>query len=68
MMRVWRRWAVPITWRVTMTTTKTLYPGSLIRVALYGHVQTVRVLRVLPAGTVDVQRADGACFRLSGLA
>ena len=54
--------------KTPMTTTKTLYPGSLIRVTLYGHVQTVRVLRVLPAGTVDVQRADGACFRLSGLA
>lgn len=48
-------------------TTKTLTPGAMIRVMIYGKMRTARVLRVLAAGTVDVELANGACFRLSGM-
>jgi hypothetical protein len=41
--------------------------GQYINIALYGHMQRVLVLAVHRAGTIDVQRVDGKCFRVSGL-
>lgn len=42
-------------------------PGQYIRMALYGHFEKVKILAVHRAGTIDVQRHDGKCFRVSGL-
>ena len=39
-----------------------------IIVTIYGRDYPARILRSHPAGTVDVQLADGRCFRVSGLA
>ena len=41
--------------------------GQYIHLALYGHMQRVLILAVHRAGTIDVQRSDGACYRVSGL-
>ena len=41
--------------------------GDYITISLYGKTQRVRVIAVYPFGTVDVERADGECFRVSGL-
>lgn len=41
--------------------------GDYITTTIYGKAQRVLVLAVYPTGTVDVQRADGQCFRVSGL-
>lgn len=41
--------------------------GEYINVTFYGKTLRVLVLKVHAFGTVDVQRADGACFRVSGL-
>lgn len=41
--------------------------GDYITTTIYGKAQRVLVLAVYPAGTVDVQREDGQCFRVSGL-
>lgn len=41
--------------------------GDYIDVSIYGRRIRVRVLKIHAFGTVDVQRADGACFRVSGL-
>lgn len=35
---------------------------------IYGHRELCLVLRDHGNGTYDVQRADGRCFRVSGLA
>lgn len=42
-------------------------PGQFIRLSLFGHYERVRILAVHRAGTIDVQRMDGRCFRVSGL-
>lgn len=35
---------------------------------IYGHLEPCNILKVNPAGTVDVERiSDGRCFRVSGL-
>lgn len=41
-------------------------PGHYIRISLYGHLEKVKVLAIHRAGTIDVQRHDGKCFRVSG--
>jgi hypothetical protein len=41
--------------------------GQYINLALYGNIERVLVLAVHRAGTIDVQRSDGKCFRVSGL-
>jgi hypothetical protein len=41
--------------------------GDYINVSIYGAAVRVRVLKIHAFGTVDVQRADGKCFRVSGL-
>jgi hypothetical protein len=45
----------------------TMKIGDYINVSIYGRRIRVRVLKIHAFGTVDVQRADGACFRVSGL-
>ena len=42
-------------------------PGQFIRLSLFGHYERVRILAVHRGGTIDVQRQDGRCFRVSGL-
>jgi len=42
-------------------------PGQFIRLSLFGHYERVRILAVRRAGTIDVQRQDGRCFRVSGM-
>jgi len=42
--------------------------GDYITATIYGHAVRCKVLAIHAAGTVDVQRADGQCFRISGLA
>lgn len=42
--------------------------GDYITTTIYGHSVRVLVLAIHAAGTIDVQRADGKCFRVSGLA
>lgn len=44
-----------------------IQPGTTITVSIYGRPRLVTVLRVHPAGTIDVQCVDGRCFRVSGL-
>jgi hypothetical protein len=41
--------------------------GDYITTTIYGHPVRVLVLAIHAAGTIDVQRADGKCFRVSGL-
>jgi len=41
-------------------------PGQFIRLSLFGHYERVRILAIHRAGTIDVQRQDGRCFRVSG--
>ena len=41
--------------------------GDYITTTIYGKAQRVLVLAVYAAGTIDVQRADRQCFRVSGL-
>jgi hypothetical protein len=41
--------------------------GQYIHISLYGRLERVRILAVHRAGTIDVQRSDGACYRVSGL-
>lgn len=41
--------------------------GQYIHISLYGHLERVRVLAIHRAGTIDVQRSDGKCFRVSGV-
>lgn len=41
--------------------------GDYITVQVYGAPARVLVLKIHPFGTVDVQRADGLCFRVTGL-
>jgi hypothetical protein len=41
--------------------------GDYITTTIYGRAVRVLILAVHPAGTIDVQCADGRCFRVSGL-
>lgn len=41
--------------------------GQYIHISLYGRLERVQVLAIHRAGTIDVLRADGQCFRVSGL-
>jgi len=41
--------------------------GDYINISLYGAPVRVLVLKIHAFGTVDVQRVDGKCFRVSGL-
>ena len=41
--------------------------GQYIYISLYGRMERVLVLAIRRAGTIDVQRADGQCYRVSGL-
>ena len=41
--------------------------GQYIHISLYGKPERVLVLAIHRAGTIDVQRSDGACYRVSGL-
>jgi hypothetical protein len=44
-------------------------PGDIIKVDIYGHMESARILKVHGMGTVDVERlSDGKCFRVTGLA
>lgn len=41
--------------------------GQYIHISLHGRLERVLVLAIRRAGTIDVQRSDGACYRVSGL-
>jgi hypothetical protein len=41
--------------------------GQKIKLSVYGALQTVTVLAVHPFGTIDIETATGACFRITGL-
>ena len=41
--------------------------GDYITTIIFGKTQRVLVLAIHCAGAVDIQRADGQCFRVSGL-
>jgi hypothetical protein len=41
--------------------------GDYITTTIYGRVTRVKVLVIHAAGTIDVECANGACFRVSGL-
>ena len=41
--------------------------GDKIRITIYGRLEYVTVLSIHRFGTIDVERRDGRCFRLSGL-
>ena len=41
--------------------------GQYIYISLYGRMERVLILAIRRAGTFDVLRADGACYRVSGL-
>jgi hypothetical protein len=47
---------------------QTMKIGDIITATIYGHAVRCKVLAIYAAGTIDVQRADGQCFRISGLA
>ncbi len=42
--------------------------GDSIEVRIYGRIVTVKILAIHDHGTLDVERADGRCFRVTGLA
>lgn len=42
--------------------------NDYIKLSIYGRPEKVKVLAVHSFHTIDVQRADGRCFRVSGLA
>ena len=42
--------------------------GDIITATIYGHAVRCKVLAIHAAGTIDVERFDGQCFRISGLA
>ena len=41
--------------------------GQKIEMPVYGKLQTVTVLAVHPFGTIYIETATGACFRITGL-
>lgn len=41
--------------------------GQYIHISLYGRTERVLILAIHRAGTIDVQRRDGQCYRVSGL-
>jgi hypothetical protein len=41
--------------------------GQYIHINLFGRLERVLILAVRRAGTIDVQRSDGQCYRVSGL-
>lgn len=41
--------------------------NDYIELLIYGRLETVKVLTVHSFHTVDVERSDGRCFRISGL-
>ena len=45
----------------------TMRIGQYIHISLYGRMERVLVLAIHRAGTIDVQRSNGACYRVSGL-
>jgi hypothetical protein len=40
--------------------------NDYIMTTIYGRATRVKVLAIHAFGTLDVQRADGQCFRLTG--
>ena len=42
--------------------------GQIIKVSIYGKLQSVKVVAIHGAGTIDVQTKHGDYFRLSGFA
>jgi len=41
--------------------------GNYITTTIYGRAVRVLVLAIHRGGAIDVQRADGRCFRVSGV-
>jgi hypothetical protein len=41
--------------------------NDIIKLPVYGKLVSVRVIAIHAFGTIDVQRADGSCFRITGL-
>lgn len=41
--------------------------NDYITTTIYGRNVRVKVIAIHAAGTIDVMRADGQCFRVSGL-
>jgi hypothetical protein len=41
--------------------------GDIITATIYGHAVRCKVLAIHAAGTIDVERFDGQCFRITGL-
>lgn len=41
--------------------------GQKIKMSVFGKLQTVTVLAVHKFGTIDIETATGACFRVTGL-
>ena len=41
--------------------------GQKIEMPVYGKIRVVTVLAVHKFGTIDVETATGACFRITGL-
>jgi hypothetical protein len=42
-------------------------PGDYITTLIYGRAVRVFVLAIHRGGSIDVQRSDGKCFRISGV-
>lgn len=51
----------------TLNESTPMKTGQYIYISLYGKPERVLVLAIHRAGTIDVQRSDGACYRVSGL-
>ena len=45
----------------------TMQVNTYINASIYGRVQRVLVLAIHRGGAIDVECADGRCFRISGL-
>jgi hypothetical protein len=41
--------------------------GQKVQMHVFGKLQTVTILAVHPFGTVDIETASGACYRITGL-
>jgi len=45
----------------------TIGKNQFVEVEIYGRKYLAKVLKIYPAGTMDVELSSGRCFRVSGL-
>lgn len=41
--------------------------NQIYMMPIFGKVQQVKILKIYPFGTIDVELSNGKCFRITGL-